>query len=441
MITQSNYFAEMKNMGISKLTPSLAKTHAFIEKITQNGRNWEISNPVLSEVIKNHLILINAFEQQQAGKFLKDHVIVTKVDHASPKAKAVIIIERIKTLEDGFKWAIVSRPTAEKLFTKGNIEIFVLDNDSEHLAEYDTDLLNPDTELAAEYDSLAKQYNIQIQKPQSKVTNFRKTDIVPAKFNVSKGDVLFDNKKQENITVTKVVKPSKNSGLKDEPFLIDLQYKDGKKAINMPIGERFVKVVSEDKIERIKPKKAIKKKFKSRRKFNKPEKAPITVRKFSLELQHIKKYLSMEGKNIKSASLFRFEETIRRAINSDDYLTHKMLLVTIHSSIAAVCENLKESKIEFIDNIKLTPEFKTKCKDIVDSAKVRIRTEYLAGFDRNVYMDIYRKKYVLIDQRSKLRWANELFKTMEEAKKFAKDNNLEIIDKPENLGCDCEKKK
>jgi hypothetical protein len=374
MITKSNYFAEVKNIGVSKLTDSLAKTHTFIEKITKNGSNWDISNPVLSEVIKNHFVLINAFEQEQAGDFLKKHVIVAKID--KPVVKRQII---------------------------------------------------------------------------SKGANLIKTDMLPNKFKVSKGDTLFDVKKQKNITVTKVSKPSKTSALKDEPLIIDIKYNDGKKAINMPVGERFVEInetaiaqpePSRKKAIKIKVSKTARKKSKTKRSFVKPEKAPVTVKKYSLELQHIKKYLNMEGKNVKSTSLFRFEEAISKAIKSDDYLTHKTLLTTIHSTISQVCEKLKASKIEYIDNLNLTSEFKIKCKDIIAGAKVRLRTEYLAGFsDTEVYLDVHRKKHVLIDTRTNQRWANEFFKSADEAKEFAKQNKREIVDKREDLGCDSEKKK
>jgi DNA repair protein RadC len=53
------------------------------------------------------------------------------------------------------------------------------------------------------------------------------------------GDVLFDSKKGEEVSVTKVSTPAKGSALEKEPYLVDLTYSDGRKAINMPIGDRF----------------------------------------------------------------------------------------------------------------------------------------------------------------------------------------------------------
>lgn len=47
-----------------------------------------------------------------------------------------------------------------------------------------------------------------------------------------------------------------------------------------------------------------------------------------------------------------------------------------------------------------------------------------------VYITTQRRKFVLIDPATKERWANEYFSTMDEAKNFAKQNNIEVIDPP-----------
>ena len=45
----------------------------------------------------------------------------------------------------------------------------------------------------------------------------------------------------------------------------------------------------------------------------------------------------------------------------------------------------------------------------------------------NVYIDIERKKYVLIDTKTNKKWANEFFDTEDEAKYFAEQNGLNIV--------------
>lgn len=148
----------------------------------------------------------------------------------------------------------------------------------------------------------------------------------------------------------------------------------------------------------------------------------------------------MEGKKVKTRSLVNLSHSINTAISSESYQTHKTLLHEIGSKLSSACEKIKETGQESVD-VNLTPEFKSKCLDIVSQAKVRIRTEYLAGVDQEVYIDTYRKKYVLVAVQTNQKWANENFNTIEKAEDFAAQNNLKIVDKPEHLGCDCEKKK
>lgn len=63
-----------------------------------------------------------------------------------------------------------------------------------------------------------------------------------------KGDILFDNKKNKSVTVTKVSKPSRGSALENEPYIIDVRYEDGTKAMNMPVGDRFTDIVDKEVI-------------------------------------------------------------------------------------------------------------------------------------------------------------------------------------------------
>lgn len=116
-------------------------------------------------------------------------------------------------------------------------------------------------------------------------------------------------------------------------------------------------------------------------------KPAITVKKYSLELQHIKRYLNMEGKNIKTGKLTSLSRAISKALNEGSYVNHKELLNGINNQLALGCENLERTGQESVD-VKLTPEFKAKCQDIVASAKVRMRTEYLAGPENSNQEDL-----------------------------------------------------
>ena len=61
---------------------------------------------------------------------------------------------------------------------------------------------------------------------------------------LQKGDKFFDNKKMKHGIVRRRFKPTKGSSLESEPYLIDITYDDGTKAMNMPVGERFIKTES-----------------------------------------------------------------------------------------------------------------------------------------------------------------------------------------------------
>lgn len=53
----------------------------------------------------------------------------------------------------------------------------------------------------------------------------------------NKGDQLIDSKNGKVATVTRIFKPAKGSALENEPYLVDVKYDDGKKAINMPLSK------------------------------------------------------------------------------------------------------------------------------------------------------------------------------------------------------------
>lgn len=379
MINKSNYFTQISKVGISNLTPTLSQGHSMLEKITKDGSNWDVASPTLSKVIENQFKLLEMYLKSNETK-----------SNNSVKKKNIKIKEKF-SFSDGFKWAIIDRKTAENLFKQDSVEIFKLypEDESEALIENELDLLDPEAMYAVEFEKLESKFQIEIQKSSK------------AKVQVSK-----NNKK----------------GLKKLPVIQEIVIE---KKIKAEIKKPKVATVN-SRAKKVKQKKETK--------------PAIVIRKMSLELQHVKRYLKMEGKKIKTSSLVNLSNSINTAIASESYLTHKSLLNEISSKLSSACEKLKETGQETVD-VNLTPEFKTKCQDILSQAKVRIRTEYLAGLDQEVYIDTYRKKYVLVAVQTNQKWANENFTTIDEAEDFAVQNNLKVVDKPEHIGCDCEKKK
>lgn len=81
----------------------------------------------------------------------------------------------------------------------------------------------------------------------------------------------------------------------------------------------------------------------------------------------------------------------------------------------------KKSKV--VSKAKMNREFGKEFMESKDKGRLR---EY-AKPNNHVYISKERKKFVLIDKKTKSRWANEFFDKIDEALQFAKDNNL-IVD-------------
>lgn len=154
-----------------------------------------------------------------------------------------------------------------------------------------------------------------------------------------------------------------------------------KKKVERTTEKKLVKV--KRKPVKVAPKKAapVKKKEKrvtNRLKLVKPPKAPITVKKYSLELQHIKRFAHMHGKDHKLSTLQSFLKTIEKHIKADDYLNHRSMITEIATRLARGLETAKGSTLMAVT---IEPTFREKVKDLIANAKVRMRTEFVAGIN------------------------------------------------------------
>lgn len=110
----------------------------------------------------------------------------------------------------------------------------------------------------------------------------------------------------------------------------------------------------------------------------KPPKAPVSVKKYSLELQHIKRFAHLHGKDHKISTLKSFLKTIENHIAADDYLNHRSMITEIATRLAKGLEAAQGSSVMAVT---IEPAFREKVQDLVANAKVRMRTEFLAGIN------------------------------------------------------------
>lgn len=111
---------------------------------------------------------------------------------------------------------------------------------------------------------------------------------------------------------------------------------------------------------------------------NRPAKAPVTVKKLSLELQVIKSFAGMNGKTYSAVVFKNKHKQISNYLNDDKIHDHKAIILEIKSKLNKVITSLDEHTATNA-TINIDKEFEAKCRQIVKSGTVRLRTEFIAG--------------------------------------------------------------
>lgn len=109
-------------------------------------------------------------------------------------------------------------------------------------------------------------------------------------------------------------------------------------------------------------------------------KPPITVKKYALELQHIKRFAGFHGKDHKTSYVQSLHTSIQNHLAGGDYLNHIPMLEDISNRLEKGLEQAKKENAAIM-SISIEPGFKEKVHDLIANAKVRIRTEFLAGIN------------------------------------------------------------
>jgi|GEM_PF-3996048 hypothetical protein len=112
-------------------------------------------------------------------------------------------------------------------------------------------------------------------------------------------------------------------------------------------------------------------------KVSKPEmKFPITVKRFSKELQLIKRFASLDGKQKTVSALQSFHKSLARTLK--DQPDRKPLLSEMFSRLKDALGKAETNRLTHI-NVNLEKTFKEKLVKSVKEAKPKVKLEYLAG--------------------------------------------------------------
>lgn len=110
----------------------------------------------------------------------------------------------------------------------------------------------------------------------------------------------------------------------------------------------------------------------------------------SPELTDIEKYFDLHNKEVSSTTLFILAKTVAKRLREKTYTAHLDLLNEINNRLQKAVEQTTKAKLT---KVKATIDLAMidRCKKAIDSAKVVLRTDYLAGNDLAIANEIYRQ--------------------------------------------------
>jgi len=139
--------------------------------------------------------------------------------------------------------------------------------------------------------------------------------------------------------------------------------------------------------KKLKPNKVTKKKAKKAKaapkksvKAIKPEvKFPVTVKRFSQELQLIKRFANLDGKQKTVSALQSFHKSLGKTLKQQP--DRKPILSDMFNRLKETLHKAESNSITHI-NVNLEKAFKEKLAKSIKSAKPKVKLEYLAGVEK-----------------------------------------------------------
>ncbi|MES2379751.1 MAG: hypothetical protein V4538_01830 [Bacteroidota bacterium] len=105
---------------------------------------------------------------------------------------------------------------------------------------------------------------------------------------------------------------------------------------------------------------------------------PIVRNIKSLEIQHITKYVNLNGKSKPAASVINLGKQVAKAIAGKSYNEHTGMLNEIHSKLTTAVKAIAKAGVAKVD-FNIDKDFKAKLQNVLKNVKVRVQTNVLAG--------------------------------------------------------------
>lgn len=107
-----------------------------------------------------------------------------------------------------------------------------------------------------------------------------------------------------------------------------------------------------------------------------------TVRKMSVELSILKQFVNLQGKTKPVKFVYSFHTRISNLLKKEMISNHVEMIRNIHSRLYKVIQLVENKPIQ---NVKFSIEkaFVEKCQKAVRGAKIRLRTDFLAGTEND----------------------------------------------------------
>ncbi len=139
--------------------------------------------------------------------------------------------------------------------------------------------------------------------------------------------------------------------------------------------------------KKLKPKKIVKKEAKKPKAAPKKSvkaiksevKFPVTVKRFSQELQLIKRFANLDGKQKTVSSLRSFQKSLSKTLKQQP--DRKPILSDMFNRLKETLHKAESNSITHI-NVNLEKAFKEKLAKSIKSAKPKVKLEYLAGVEK-----------------------------------------------------------
>lgn len=106
--------------------------------------------------------------------------------------------------------------------------------------------------------------------------------------------------------------------------------------------------------------------------------APIVRNIKSIEIQHITRYLNLDGKNKTAKAVLNLAKEVKSSVAAKEYIQHTSILEEIHSKLTKAYNAITKAGVHTVDFI-IDKDFKAKLTAILKNVKVRVQTNVLAG--------------------------------------------------------------